>query len=313
MEWLPPWLARAYAKIYAEKKKEQFEFSEASRILAIQEERSLAKTLTRLKTSGHLTVRRDPIDARRKLFNLVDPASTVLAFAIQSRASSSELIDKLRSATDSLQYYLNGPYAAYQYHHYSTPGSVDISVTADQLPVWIALLSGKDTSTSVNELPSERRSAVNVHLRTDFEPKLAEKETKLVEGVRYLSPELLIALGLAEGNPSLEDVLAVLVVQRKGLDWNKLLTLSRAYNTTRYLGFLIEVLNLESGKKLFDPKIIEKMAAGADLRVKLDFPMDKKKAEPQEEAYFAISSKWNLTSHVGRAVFSKIVTDLVRA
>jgi len=87
MEWLPPWLARAYARIYAEKKTEQFEFAEASAILVIQEERRLAKTLARLKASGYLTARRDPVDARRKLFKLIDPVSTTLAYAIQSRAA----------------------------------------------------------------------------------------------------------------------------------------------------------------------------------------------------------------------------------
>ena len=313
MEWLPPWLARAYAKIFAEKKTGQFEFAEASRILGIKEERRLAKTLTRLKACGYLTVRRDPVDARRKLFNLIDPVSTTLAYAIQSRAKTSELIEKLRSATGSLRYYLNGPFAAYQYAHYSAPGAVDISVTADQLPVWTALVSGKNTSVSVNEVPAERPNAVNVHLRTDFEERSAEEETKLIEGIRYVSPELLIVLGLAEGNPSIEDVLAVLVVQRKALDWNKLLTLCRAYNTTRYLGFLVEVLNRESGgKKLFEPSMIEKLAGEADFRVKVDFPLSKK-AEPREDAYSAISSRWNLNPHLGRALFYKIITDLVRA
>jgi len=314
MEWLPPWLARAYARIYAEKKTEQFEFAEASAILVIQEERRLAKTLARLKASGYLTARRDPVDARRKLFKLIDPVSTTLAYAIQSRARSSELGEKLSSATgSSLQYYLSGPYAAYQYHRYSAPGSVDISVIADELPVWVALLSGKDTSISVNEVPAERPSAVNVHLRTDLEPRLAAEEVRLIRGIRYLSPELLIVLGLAEGNPGIGDVLALLVVQRKALDWNRLLRLCSAYNVTRYLGFLMEVLNLESGRRrLFGPSMIEKLAAEADLRAKLDFPATKK-AEPLEDPYPAISSRWNLNLHLGRAIFSKIITDLVRA
>lgn len=311
MEWLPPWLARAYAKIYVEKKTEQFEFAEAASILAIQEERRLAKTLTGLKASGHLTVKRDPVDARRKLFNLIDPVSTTLAYAIQSRARSPELIEKLRSATGALRYYLSGPYAAYQYHHYSAPGSVDISVTADQLPVWTALVSGKNTSVSVNEVPAERPGAVNVHLRTNFEES-AEEETRLIKGIRYLSPELLIVQGLAEGDPGIEDVLAVLVVQRKALDRDKLLALCRAYNTVRYLGFAMEALNLESArKKLFEPDMIEKLAGEADLRAKVDFPVSKK-GEPQLDAYPEISSKWNLNLHMGRAPFSKIITDLVR-
>ncbi len=65
MEWLPPWLARAYARIYAEKETEQFEFAEASAILVIQEERRLAKTLGRLKASGYLTAREEVVQTDR--------------------------------------------------------------------------------------------------------------------------------------------------------------------------------------------------------------------------------------------------------
>ena len=70
-------------------------------------------------------------------------------------------------------------------------------------------------------------------------------------------PELLIVLGLAQGNPSVEDVFAVLVVQGKKLEWDKLLALCRAYNTTRYLGFLLELLNFESHKSVDSRKIKE--------------------------------------------------------
>jgi len=107
-------------------------------------------------------------------------------------------------------------------------------------------------------------------------------------------------------------VLAILVVQRKKLEWDELLTLCRAYNATRYLGFLLELLNFESGKTLFNPKRIKKIAARADVRAKLDFPVDKK-SEPPEQAYSVISSRWNLVLHSRRALFSKIITDLVRA
>ena len=311
MQWLPPWLGKAYARIYAEKKTEQFQFSEAASILSIYDERRLAKTLAKIKESGQLIVRRDPLDARRKLFNLIDPASATIAYAMQSRAKSSELIEKLKVATGLLEYYVSGAYAAYQYHRYSAPGSVDLSVKADQLPTWVALASGKDTAISINEVLAEKPSSVNVHFRTNFDPKLAE-DTTSIEGVRYLSPELLIVLGLAQGYPSLEDVLAILVVQRKKLEWDELLTLCRAYNATRYLGFLLELLNFESGKTLFNPKRIKKIAARADVRAKLDFPVDKK-SEPPEQAYSVISSRWNLVLHSRRALFSKIITDLVRA
>lgn len=72
MQWLPAWQARAYAEIYIEKKANPFTFSEAGKILEISDERRLAKTLARLRSSGYLIVTRDPTDSRKKLFILFD-------------------------------------------------------------------------------------------------------------------------------------------------------------------------------------------------------------------------------------------------
>ncbi len=312
MECLPQRLARAYATMYADRQTQQFESSEASKILAIQDETRLAETLTELEVSGCLVARRDSADHRRKLFRLVDPVSMTLAYAIQSRAKSADVVEKLRSATGSLQYYANGSYAAHQYHHYSGPRNVELSVKADQVLVWVALLSAKDASISVNEIPAERASAVNVRLRTDFDPIIGERGFRLIEGVRYIWPEIIIARGLSETGFSLEDAVAVFLVQMKNLDWNHLFAFCLAYGTGRYLGFVSEVLNLESGRALIDPKMIAAMPQYLDFRPRLDFPASKK-GEPEEEAYREVSSRWNLALHVGRAFFSKIVADLVRA
>lgn len=311
MKWLPPWLARAYAKIYIEKRVDPFGFSQAARILGISDERRVAKTLAKLRSSGYMQATRDPADSRRKLFNLMDPVSTTIAFAIQSRAKSPELTDKLKAASNFLLYYVGGAYAAYQYHRYSAPGSVDISILPDQLSAWVALVSDKDTSISVNETPAEKTSTINAHLKTDFDSKL-DKDTISIDGIKYLSPEWLIVLGLAENHPSLEDVIAILIVQRKKLDWDKLASLCEEYNASRYLAAVLELLNLESSRTLFDPKRIKKIATRADTRVRLDFPPDKK-AEPTDGAYSEISSKWNVVPHFRRSFLLKLVTDLVRS
>jgi len=310
MKWIPPWLAKAYARIYAEKKTEAFEFSEAARILGIKDERPLAKVLTKLRCFGHLTVRRDPVDPRRKLFKLIAPQSVTIALAIQSKTKTADLPEKLRAASGFLDYYLEGAYAAYQYHRYSALGTVDISVTADQLPAWIALLSEKGVAISIDEIPAEKPAIVNIHLYSDFEKKLSEN-TRVVDGIRHLSPEALVVIGLTRDRPSLEDVLAILVVQKTKLDWTTLLALCDAYNPTRYLGCLLDVLNFESGKLLFEPSVINKILGKSNLEAKLDFP-SRSIAEPVEDRYSAFSLKWNLRLHVSHAVVSKVITDLVR-
>ncbi|MCL5068416.1 MAG: hypothetical protein M1368_08715 [Thaumarchaeota archaeon] len=311
MRWLPPWLARAYAKLYVEKRVGSFGFSQAARILEVSDERRLAKTLAMLRTSGYLQVTRDPTDSRRKLFNLLDPVSTTVAFAIQSRAKTSELGDKFKAASNFLRYYIGGAYACYQYHRYSAPGSIDISVLPDELHTWVALLSDKDIAISVNEIPAEKPSATNVHFETDFDIRFS-KEIITIGGIKYLSPELLVARGLSENYPGLDDVIAILIVQRKKLDWDKLADLCEEHYTSRILAAILEMLNFESSRTLFNPNTIKKIGARANRKVRLDFPPDKK-SEPPEEDYLTISSKWNVVPHFTKSFLSKLVTDLVRS
>ena len=311
LQWLPTWLARIYAKIYLQKREESFTFSEASRMLEISEERRLAHAFARLRSYGYLLVTRDPTDLRRKRFNLLDPVSTTLAYAIQSSAKGSELKDKLETASAFLDYYIGGAYATYQYHRYLAPASIDISVRPNELSTWIALVSSKDTSISIDKTPAEKSSETNVHFETDFDPSLIG-DTISMNGVKYLAPELLIANGLSENYPSLEDVIGILIVQRKKLDWDKLATLCKERNVSRILAAILEMLNLESSRSIFDSKKIRKVEARASKKLRLDFPPDKK-SEPSDEAYSAISSKWNVVPHFRRSLLSKLVTDLVRS
>ena len=306
---MPPWLAKAYARIYARKKTGEFGFSEAAEILEIEDERPLAKTLSKLKSSGHLTVKRDPLDPRRKLFRLVDPESMTIAFAIQSKARTAEALDKVKAASGFLDYYVNGPYAAHRYHGYAAPGSVEISVRPHQLFTWIALLSEGDVALSTDDIPAEKRTRVNVRLRSDFEEKLAEN-TRFIDGTRYLSPEALVATGLT-GRLGFEDALAILIVQRKKLDWKKLLALAEAYSSTRLLGCTMDILNFESGKVLFEPSLITNILRKSNLEARVDFPSSLV-GEPLEDKYAKISSRWNIRIHVSSAAVSKIITDLLR-
>ena len=310
MEWMPPWVARAYARLYAAKRTDTFDFREAGGILELKDKRRVTKRLTRLRVSGHLTARRDPVDPRRKLFRLVDPESVVQAVAIQSRAKTADVPGKLKAASGVLDYYVNGSYAAYQYHHYSAPGRIDISVRVEQLSTWIALLSEKDVAISIDEIPAENPGETNVSLRSDFDEKFSE-HFRVIDGIKYLTPEVLVVLGITRDHPAVEDVLAILVVQRARLDWKTLTALSEAYNATRFVGCLLDVLNSEMCKPLFPTAHISKLFRESNLHARLDFPGGVRD-ERAEERYATISSKWNVRLHLTHAVVSKILTDLVR-
>jgi hypothetical protein len=153
-------------------------FSDAERILEISDERRLANILAKLRPSGYVQATRDQTDSRRKLFNVLDPVSTSVAFAIQARAKGSELNEKLKAASDFFDY-IGGAYAPYQCHRYLAPARVDISLLPSELSTWVALVSDKNTAISVNEIPSEKSSLTNIHFETDFDSQLGLASSEL--------------------------------------------------------------------------------------------------------------------------------------
>jgi len=310
MIWIPPWLARAYARLYKALGTKEFGYSEAGPIIDLEDKRLIATTLTKLRIFGYLTVWRDPVDPRRKLFRLIDPESIVLAMSIQSEAKTDDVVGKLRSASGSLDYYSNGAYAAYQYHRYSAPGRIDLSVRAAQLSIWVALLSDRGVSLSIDDVPAEKPAENNIHLRSDFDEKFSE-HVRVIDEIKYLSPEMLVVLGITRATPGIEDVLALLVVQRKKLDWRGLLEVAKAYGATRFLGCILDVLNFESRRPLYERNLIGKLFKQSNLEARLDFPASMR-SQPTEKLYEPFASKWNLRLHLTHAFVTKILTDLMR-
>jgi len=95
------------------------------------------------------------------------------------------------------------------------------------------------------------------------------------------------------------------------LDWKKLIELSDAYNVTRFLGSMLDILNSESRKPLFERNLINRILKRCNLDARLDFPAGLRR-QPAEKLYEPISSKWNLRVHLTHSLVSKILTDLVR-
>jgi hypothetical protein len=167
-----------------------------------------------------------------------------------------------------------------------------------------------DVSLSIDDIPAEKPAENNIHLRSDFDENLSE-HVRVIDGTKYLSPEMLVILGITRTNPRIEDVLALLVVQRRRLDWRGLLEVADAYNATRFLGCILDVLNLESHKPLFESTLIGKLLKRSNLVARLDFPASMR-TQPPEKIYESVASKWNLRLHLTHALVTRILTDLVR-
>lgn len=313
MRWIPNWIAKGYSELYINKKTDVFEFEEAKKILGIEDKRVASNILTQLRERGFLISRRDPSDPRRKLYKLIDPESMILAFAVQNKARGKKVVDKLlASQRFGLSYVLGGAYAAYMYHGYAVPGKVDVYVNKEDLGRFVALLSESTIAISIDEIPAEKARREHVHVHSSLTQELIE-ESVIIDGLRYLKKEYLVAQGLKEQDEfSLTDAYAILITRRDEMDWENLLNLAERDDVLRELGCSLDLINFESS--WFSRRRIEKIFMRVGQSPTITFPKDVETGpfSKEKEHYEEIGKKWNMRIYLSRAFVSKIVEDMIR-
>ncbi|KEQ57448.1 hypothetical protein SCCGRSA3_00242 [Marine Group I thaumarchaeote SCGC RSA3] len=309
MKWIPSWLGKTYSKLYTEKNTEIFDFEEAKSILKIEEKAVLSLHLAKLENAGFLVSKRDSIDRRKKYFRLIAPNDAIFSYGLRSLASSDGVLDLFAVASKKMDLVIGGSYAAYIHSGYASPGKIDIYVNEKEKDRWIALLSDKSTSLSVDDILSEKTARTNVHIHSSLTKEMIDDSVEL-NGIRYVSLETLVTEGMLEQTEfSLTDAFSILVKKKDEIDFNKLLKSMKSENVERELGVCLELINLESGEKIFSNDIINKIHSSADFSKKKNFP--KNKTEEAGE-YKEIANKWKLKITFSKAFISKIILDLER-
>ena len=309
MKWVPSWVAKSYAKLYAEKDTSWFDSEKAKSTLKIKDKKILSLRLARLEEAGFLISKRDPVDRRKKYFRLIQPNDVIFSYGIRLLSSSEDVMDRLVAATKDLDFVVGGNYATYVHTGYATPGKIDIYVDEKDKDRLISLLSDKFTSISVDDVLSEKITKTNVHIHSSLTLEMIDNSTEL-DGVAYVDPEILVIEGLADQSEFLlTDTFSLLIKKRKELDFNYLLKIAKSENVERELGVCLEIINLESKKKFFDIDIINKIHSNADLSRRKLFP---KNPTQEAEKYYDLADKWNLIITFSKGFISKIILDLVR-
>ena len=309
MKWIPSWLGKTYARIYAEKNTEMFDFEEAKSILKIEAKDGLSLRLTKLENAGFLISKRDFIDRRKKYFRLIAPNDAVFSYGVRSVVQSDDVLDLLVIASKKMDLVVGGSYAAYVHSGYASPGKIDIYVNEEDSDKVVSLLSDKFTSISVDDMLSEKTSRTNVHIHSSLTKEMVDDSIDL-GGTRYVSPETLVIEGLlTQEEFHLTDAFAILITKMNEINLNKLVEISKIENVERELGICLEIINLMSKKKIFDISVINQIHTNADLSRKKFFP---KKLTRENDEYDILSKKWNLGITFSRGFISKIIIDLVR-
>ncbi len=308
MKWLPSWLVKPYATLYVEKHDDWFEFEEAKAILKIEDKSVLSLRLTKLEEAGFLISKRDSVDRRKKYFRLIEPNDVLFSYGIQP-SGAGDVVTRLASVSKRMDFVVGGYYAAYVHSGYATPGKIDIYVRKEDVGKWIALLSDKFNALSVDDMYSEKTARENIHIHSSLTQEMIN-DSVIIDGIRYLRPENLVIDGLREQTEfSITDAFSILIRRRKDIDFTRLLKLAEYENLSKELGACLEIINLDSRRKLFDDKIIRKTHSRIDVSRRRLFPRNKTEENTE---YREISEKWGLRIALSRAFVSKIITDLVR-
>jgi len=309
MKWVPSWVAKSYARLYAEKNTNWFDSKKAKSTLNIKDKKVLSIRLARLEEAGFLISKRDPVDRRKKYFRLIQPNDVIFSYGIRLLSSSEDVIDRLAGASKNIDFVIGGSYATYIHTGYATPGKMDIYVNEEDKDRLISLLSDKFTSISVDDMLSEKITKTNVHIHSSLTQEMTDNSTEL-ESIRYVNPETLVIEGLIDQSEFLlTDTFALLIKKIKELDFNKLLKITKSENVERELGVCLEIINLKSKKNFFNINIISKIHSSADLSRKKFFP---KNVTEETNEYDTLTYKWNLGITFSKGFISKIITDLVR-
>ena len=315
VKWIPSWLAEKYSLLYLSRGVKAFDFEEAKKTFKLEDKRVVSVILTQLRNRGFLISWRDSVDPRRKFFKLISPESIVFAFGVQNLTENKTLFAKIQAASKHLDCVIGGAYASFKHHRYSTPGKIDIHVNKEDLDKWVALLTEKGTSISIDAIPSEKTRKENVHIHSDLTNELLNEST-IINGIRYLTAEILIVEGLkSEDRFSLIDALAILITKRDKLDYNKLLKLVERKGVTRKLGCVLETINYEAGREVFPTRQIAEIQGRADTSYLISFPKTIETTpftEEEKEHYMAIGKRWNMKIYLSKAFVSKIIIDLLR-
>lgn len=309
MEWVPSWVAKSYARVYAEKNTSWLSSEKAKTTLKIEDKKVLSLRLARLEEAGFLISKRDPIDRRKKHYRLIQPNDVIFSYGMRLLSSSEDVMDRLAAASKNMDFVIGGSYATYVYTGYAAPGKIDIYVSENDTDRLISLLSDKSTSISVDDMLSEKIARNNVHIHSSLTKEMADNST-LLASIRYVNPETLVVEGLTvQSEFLLTDTFAILIKKRKELDFDKLLKFAKSENMERELGVCLEIINLESKKKFFDVSTINKINSAADLSRKKFFP---KNVTQETSEYHVLANKWNLGITFSKGFVSKIITGLIR-
>lgn len=337
MKPLPRWLSTRYSLLYVNKDENPIRFEEAKKILNLNETSTL-KTLSELAKSGALITKRDPLDERQKIYKLISPEDFHFAEGVQaSLHDKASLPEKLRHMNKHLAYLITGDYAVLLHTKYVYPATIDIKVKNEDYAKWYTYL--RDSQTHVALEPAYVKQVKKYRNVVNLTNGLTEEEFREKSEVDGLFVEplerLILHMVKGQNETSLSNAMALAVVGKNQINWEKLAKKSREADLNRQIGCLLEILNVEAKRNIFPQSLLETftpkekqpktifsthyLARVNELQTKTSdmFASESEKQIAMKElthltsTYKTLEKKWSLEIILPTHVPKKIVQDLI--
>ncbi len=342
---IPDWLKRYYNQLWERHKNESFTFQGSMKELDISK-KMITKTLLELEKRGFLSKERSPIDYRARIYRLVSPDDINFAVGLypiieNERIEKQTLTGKLTFIGDRLPYVVTGSHAAYYYHNYlNPPKTVEIKINLGDAGKWIAFLTDEKTRAFLGDVIESRK--INNYVKLLHSNRAIDYiRTKIKDGYYIEKPEfLVIELLERQTQTSITEAVAIILTNKTNLLWSTptgLPNIAKSFGVSRRLGFLLDAINLEAGRKIIKPKIIESIKKDVGGKTDDIFPRDEvflakfmelrnkiahgvlsteieraevERSKMQFEGYKNLGDKWGMVVILPKSVIRKILEDL---
>jgi len=305
----------AYDKLWLKFGGQEFTFENALKIMFNKKNHDTSdvkygsKLLNEMEDKGYAVDRKADYDQRVRLYRLLHPEMVSNAWAIFDLLTREKVLS-LDTILGSAKNFAGWDYmfikdtalARWANNYYSVE-VMQVSVSHKVLDGWISLLKLLKLQVIANRgivSEAKRKGVARVQLSSDLDDRLHQKDN------HYQNVNYAVLEGIRDHN--ITGTLAALYVSRKKIEWKILIENSAKTGTLNRLGFLLEALNLEVGKQVFDNKIIKKIMS---LKSK-ELEIIEAVGEPyRTDAYEKLENKWHVRCEQAGA-FRKIVEDLIR-
>ncbi len=313
----------AYDELWLKFKGEEFTFEKSLAVIFVKNKFSAkdvkygSKIINEMEDNGYVISRKADYDQRVRLYRLLHPELASNAWAICKQAvfgKEQKVIkvithdDLAREANNKAGWdylYIKDTAIAFWTDNYRTSAVRHISVLEEQADGWISLFKLFGSAVILNDVPvsdakSVGREAISLHADLHFRQHKKGKE-------HYQAVEHVILEAFKDGDNL--GALAVLIVQRKQLNWKALIDNASKNGLINTLGFSMECMNQEAGKDIFNAATVEKIRR----KRKKEAETIKGVSGDEEIAmgYKPLEEKWNVRC-LGADAYRKAVNDLVK-